>query len=100
MKKATKLLDDGSTTGLKVEEYRQEDDTSWLAIQLAESFQAMTNHQNDYNALTASALSERTKAVQLQHVIFQLKEREKNGPPSYPIADVRRFTFEPSTFMV
>ena len=38
-------------------------------------------HQENQSSFIAASQAERQKAISLQNVIFQLKERERNGPP-------------------
>ena len=64
---------------LLVEEYRQEEDVSFLAVTLAEQLHEAGLAQRDYETLSASARAERQKAANLNVVIFQLKERQRSG---------------------
>lgn len=78
----TDAVSPGGIIGLKIEKHRQEDDPSWLAIQLAEQLHGASLAEGDAQSFGTSALSERQKALQLQHIIFQLEEREKHGTPA------------------
>ena len=77
MTKFTKLIDDGISTGLRVEEYRKEDDVEHLAIRLAECLSKSARYRKDAEAFNNSARSELRIAQSLQNVIFQLKERNR-----------------------
>jgi uncharacterized coiled-coil DUF342 family protein len=81
VKKPTKVLSDGGDSGIRIEEYRQEEDPSWLASRLAEAYNSMSAHEQNYNTFVAASQAERKKAMDLQMVVFQLKERQLNGGP-------------------
>jgi len=73
------MIDDGSESGIRVTEYRQEEDPSHLAIKMAELMNDAVNHDKDYQTFVQAAMAERQKAMQIQNVIFQLKEQEVGG---------------------
>lgn len=89
--KITKVIDDGKTSGIKIEEYNQEDDISFLAIRLAEELHCASAKQKDYESFSAGAFAERKKALNLQDVIFKLKERQKNPPKKVSRMDPLNF---------
>ena len=66
--------------GFKIEETRPEERLEKLAIQLAEALDNASRLQLDGETYKTAAAAELQKARQLQDVIFQIKEREKNPP--------------------
>ena len=59
---------------------RPEDSLQRMAIQLAEALTKSSTYQVDANTFSEAANAERQKAQQLQGVLFQIKERQKNPP--------------------
>lgn len=66
----------------EITEDRPEDSPSRLAIELAEQLTLASVRQRDSATFSVSAQAERTKAQQLQSIIFQLKERKRNPIPN------------------
>ena len=64
----------------KIENDRPEDSPNSLAIQMAECMQNSSQFQTDGEVYKTAASAELQKAKQLQNVIFQIKERQKNPP--------------------
>lgn len=57
---------------------KPEESPERYALMLAEAFNGASLRQTDSETFHVSAQSERRKAQQIQDIIFQLKEREKN----------------------
>lgn len=64
---------------LEISRDRPEDSPSRLAFELAEALNTVSERRNDCELFKTSAAAERTKASQMQDVIFQLKERRRNN---------------------
>lgn len=62
-----------------IEEYHKEEDPAFLAMCLAEALHNASVAQTDYESFRASANAEKQKANSLNHIIFQLKERNRSG---------------------
>jgi predicted HTH domain antitoxin len=77
----------GSIIGFKVEEYRQEEDPSWLALRLAEALHTHGQHLADADALRRSVSNEREKAQNMQLLIAKLKTRASQGNVSFSRMD-------------
>lgn len=95
MPKFTKLIDDGLTTGLRVEEYREEDDLEKLAIRLAECLNASRRKRKDAEGFNNSARAELQMCQQLQHVIFQVRERDRERARAKREAEARGEEYVP-----
>lgn len=72
----------GDTPKIRFEitESRPEDEPNVLAIKMAECLNTAALAQQDGETYKTAAGAELQKARQLQDVIFQIKEREKNPP--------------------